>query len=299
MNKDLFWQIIDSVNLASVNKDRESRVCLAVESLLQYSLEDIMDWQLILNEYSRAAFRNDLVAASAPIRAYDTHDSFIDFGFWLISCGKGAFMSALRNPDSLAAVPLNGEAPYFEAFGYIAYRAYEAKLFHIDPNRPEDLFKALKTHTLDPQTIKDIQDELLQRADISPEQCARIISRASLSGSMSQEPEDIKGLLNTLNLAYGYVYKGNQCMEYVFFSTPEHIAYFIGSRLDATKIIVTNAMDSLILSTIGCFIDRCPDQDLLREITKTLIPIQIGEAEAQPFFCPTRAEVEEYCEKEE
>lgn len=299
MNKDQFWQIIDSVNHASVNKDRESRVCIAVENLFPYSLEDIMDWHLILNEYSRAAYRNDLLAASAPITAHDSHDSFIDFGYWLISRGKEVFMTALRDPDSLATVPLNGEDPHFKTFGYVAYRAYEAKLFHIDPNRPEDLFKALQTHTLDPQTIKDIQDELPQRADISPEQCARMISRASLSGGISQEPKDIEGLLNTLNLAFGYVYKDDQRMEYVFFNTPEHIAYFIGSRPDATKIIVTDAMDRMILNTIGNFIDRCPDQDLLREIKKTLIPIQMGEAEAQSFFCPTYEEVAEYCAQKE
>ncbi len=67
-----------------------------------------MDWHLILNEYSRAAYRNDLLAASASIRAYDLHDSFIDFGYWLISHGKGAFMDSLRDPGSLATVPLNG-----------------------------------------------------------------------------------------------------------------------------------------------------------------------------------------------
>lgn len=44
---------------------------------------------------------------------------------------------------------------------------------------------------------------------------------------------------------------------------------------------------------------RCLAQDLLQEIKKTLVPIQTGKAEAQPFFCPMPDEVEGYCEQQE
>ena len=40
------------------------------------------------------------------------------------------------------------------------------------------------------------------------------------------------------------------------------------------------------------------DQELLEEIKKTLIPIQTGEAEAKPLFCPTMDEVDEYCDQQ-
>lgn len=299
MNKDQFWQVIDSINQKSVNKDRESKLCIAAELLLQYTLEDIMDWHLILEEYSGAAYRNDLWVASASIGAHYTDDGFIDFRYWLISRGKEAYMKAIRDPDSLAAIPLNGEEPNFERFGYVAYHAFEAKLIHGHIDRADDLFEALKTHTLAPQTKQEIEDELPQRPDISQEEFEWKISRISFNASKSKAPKNIPELLNTLNLAYGYVYKGGECTEYVFYNTPEHIAYFLGSWPDATQMVVTNVMDSLIVNTIGNFIDRCPDQKLLQEIKKTLIPIQMGEAEAQPFFCPTRNEVEEYCARKE
>ena len=105
-------------------------------------------------------------------------------------------------------------------------------------------------------------------------------------------------LLQTNNLACGYVYKGDQCAQYVFHNTPKNIAYFLGSRPMATKMVVTDALDRLILDTVGNFIDQCPDQELLTEIKKALTPIQTGEAEAKPLFCPTMDEVDEYCDQQ-
>ena len=56
------------------------------------------------------------------------------------------------------------------------------------------------------------------------------------------------------------------------------------NSMDASEIAVTDTMDRLILNTAGRFIDRCPDQGLLERVKKVLIPIQMGKAEAQPFF---------------
>ncbi|NBI65955.1 resolvase [Pseudoflavonifractor sp. 60] len=110
-----------------------------------------------------------------------------------------------------------------------------------------------------------------------------------------QRQVEIEKLLSTDALAYGYVYQDGQRTEYLFQGTPENIAYFIGSRPYVDEMIITDAADWPILNTIGYFIDKCPDQGLLDEIKKTLVPIQKGEAQAQPFFCPTLDEVEDYC----
>ena len=67
MNKDLFWEIIDSVNKSFAGMDRESRRCQVVEKLLKLSLEEILDWDLILMEYSNAACRNDLLPFLADL----------------------------------------------------------------------------------------------------------------------------------------------------------------------------------------------------------------------------------------
>lgn len=56
--------------------------------------------------------------------------------------------------------------------------------------------------------------------------------------------------------------------------------------------ILTDVLDRKTLYTIGNFIDRCPDQELLPQILEHLIPVQIGEKEPQKFSVPTDAEME-------
>lgn len=191
-------------------------------------------------------------------------------------------MNALRDPASLTKVPLNGEKPNFELFGYVATDAYDTK-HKVHPLGLSKLYDELESHTLDPKTVEAIW------AEIPPGQIIRTLD------DKVQEPQTIEELLESENMAMGYVYYGDQCTEYMFHNTPENIAYFLGSRPTATKMVVTDALDRLILDTVGNFIDRCPDQELLEEVKKTLIPIQTGEVEAGSFFCPTLDEMEQYC----
>lgn len=99
------------------------------------------------------------------------------------------------------------------------------------------------------------------------------------------------------NLIRGYVYpyEGYRS-EYWFEHSPSNIANFIMQHSDAREIILTDTMDNLILNTMGEFIDRCPDQELLQQILPQLIPMQMGEAEPQEFPSATDAEVEAYFE---
>lgn len=295
MNKDQFWQIIHGVKQYCAGKDRESFACVTAEKLLKYSLDDILDWHLMLERYCGAAYRPELWAAGSALGADYSGDGFIDFASWLISRGKKAYMEALRNPASLTQIPLNGESPSFRRFRFAAYHAYEAKLLRVDPDRMDDLFMALKSHSLDPRTVKELHGELPRCSAIAQEWQDRVFP-AGDSGGEAREPQTVEELLGSNRLAIGYVYKNGQCAEYVFHRTPENIAHFLGSRPDAGRIIITDALDRLILDTVGNLIDTCPDQELLREVKKTLVPIQRGEAAAQPLFCPTMDEVDEYYE---
>lgn len=297
MNKDQFWEIIDSVNESYADKDRESHRVRVIEEIAQHSLDEIMDWHLILTQYSNAAYRNDLWAASAALGAHHTDDGFIDFRYWLISRGKKVYMNAMQDPDSLAAVPREKEQVNFEEFGYVAYWAYEAKLFRVDPHRSEDLFLALNSHTLNPQVIEDIHAELPKRQDIDEDWEMWMLPELFPNICRERAPKDVESLLNTGNIAFGYVHKNNRRIQYVFQNTPANIASFIGSWPDVSAIIVTDVFDRLILRTIGNFIDECPNKVLLEKVKKYLIPIQRGEAKVPPFFCPTRDEVEKYHKK--
>ena len=86
---------------------------------------------------------------------------------------------------------------------------------------------------------------------------------------------------------YGYVEQDGNYEEYMFQKTPENIANFIGSRPMAKSITLTDPLDRLILNTFGNFINQCPDKQLLEDVKQHLLPIQYGEVEPKPFFCPT------------
>jgi hypothetical protein len=80
-------------------------------------------------------------------------------------------------------------------------------------------------------------------------------------------------------LILGYVYGlDGERQEYCFEKSPSSIASFIMLKKEnADKIVLTDTLDRLVLDTYGEFINRCPDQRLLQEITKELVPMQMGD----------------------
>lgn len=116
----------------------------------------------------------------------------------------------------------------------------------------------------------------------------------------AEQPErdaQMAELLQKGNLIWAYVYEGNGREEFMFEGTPENIASFLGSRPAVDSITLTDSLDCFVLDTFGNFINRCPDQNLLAQVMQSLGPIQMGEAEVPPFFCPTIQEVEAYQEQ--
>lgn len=94
MNKEEFWKTIESVNHSVPDGNHEMVAKQMCEELLHYSPQDILDWHLILREYTNAAYRNDLWAACTALGAHSSDDGFIDFRTWLISQGKDIYMDA-------------------------------------------------------------------------------------------------------------------------------------------------------------------------------------------------------------
>lgn len=104
------------------------------------------------------------------------------------------------------------------------------------------------------------------------------------------------------NIGYACLYPndGGARKEFVFDLTPQNIANFLGKhQYDASKIVLTDMLDRLVLNTIGGFIDRCPNQALLQQIMPVLIPIQMGDTEPQEFPVVSRDAFEEYSRMED
>ena len=93
---------------------------------------------------------------------------------------------------------------------------------------------------------------------------------------------------------------GGQRKEYLISTTPENLANFVGSHfMDARQMIVTDMLDRLILDTTGGFLNRCPNQNLCREILKSLAPIQMRGAEPGEILVVDRDTADEYFMEED
>lgn len=121
----------------------------------------------------------------------------------------------------------------------------------------------------------------------------------------SKEEDDMgKEALNALldkDLIIGYVYRydGGQ-QSYYFEKSPSNITNFIIlNREHAEKVILTDLADRLVLNTFGEFINRCPDQELLQEILKDLIPMQMGEKEPTDILSASEEEFQEHLDEKE
>lgn len=306
MTKEQFWKIIDTANESAPFTDRESHLQKAKEELRNCSVEDIIEWKLIFEEYHNAAYRNYLWAASSALGAHDTDDGFIDFRSWLISRGKEVYMNALRDPDSLATVPYEGEDLNFEAFAYVAQDIYEEKRFGADESDDIDVIEHTNIivaefgkYKLNKATVEEIHAEIPQREDIQKDWNSRMFPQLFPIIYETRATRVAKLLNQADNLVIAHVYDEDKYEQYIFQRIPENIASFIGSRPLVDRIILTDGLDRLLLNTIGNFLDQCPDKKLRDEIIEPLIAIQTGKAKPQPFFCPTVEEVDAYTEEDD
>ena len=295
----------DGMRLSKLPQNRKWEK--AKEELRRYDIEDIIEWELIFCEYRNAAYRNYLWAASSALGAHDTDDGFIDFRSWLISRGKEVYMNALRDPDSLATVPYEGEDLNFEDFANIAQDIYEEKRFGTDESDDIDVIEHTNIivaefgkYKLNKATVEEIHAEIPQREDIQKNWNSRMFPKLFPAIYRTKAPKTIPELLRkSEDLVIAHVYKNDECEQFLFQGTPENIASFIGSRPFVDSIILTDVLDRPLLSTIGYFLGQCPDQKLREEIIEPLTAIQTGDAKAQSFFCPTMDEVDAYTEEDE
>ena len=103
-------------------------------------------------------------------------------------------------------------------------------------------------------------------------------------------------LSNCDNLVTGIVQGGKAGDEQTFWfeGTPKNIAAFLVKNADADQIQITTVLDTPVLSSFGCFIDQCPDKTLLASVMEQLVPMQMGAAAPEEFFCPTQEEFEKF-----
>lgn len=117
--------------------------------------------------------------------------------------------------------------------------------------------------------------------------------------------EDIKmmqDIMDTEQVGYGYVYPhdGSERQEYYLSTRPDYLADFIAVKgMEADRIIITDVLDRLIVSTYMIFLDRCQDEVFRRELLKSLYPLQMEEKEPGMLLALDRKAAEEYFNMED
>ena len=128
MNKQEFWEIVESVRKSTDPKNHKEVASELQSRLRKLPTEEIVAWKDIFHFYQDAANRNDLWAASAAMGAHCSDDGFNDFRSWLISQGREIYVMALADPDSLADVDASGQSLNFESYAYAPNKAYAERM---------------------------------------------------------------------------------------------------------------------------------------------------------------------------
>ena len=300
MDRNMFWGIIDSVNAGGPYSDQETQRCRLTAALEKHTMEEILDWQLILEEYMQAACRQDLLAAATARGIPCLGDGFSQFRAWLIAGGEEVYRNILREPDCLAGLPGGGDTFQFKGLPLAAYHAYEVQLFQTCPGELRDLYSDLHGRTLGDGILEDIRSGLPQRGDIADGWDERdlpaLFPRICSGGHPLPDRELVRRIkLNELfqsqNQVHAFVEQDGGRSSYLLHGTPQNIASFLAGHALADRVTLTDTSYELILSASGPVIDQCPDKALLEEVTRTLLPIQRGEAAPAHIFSPAVAEM--------
>lgn len=121
MASDRFWSIIDST--VSAKTDSEHQVELLEAKLATLTPDDLVAYELALDEQLKRAYTWDFVAVADILNDGVTDDGFLYFRLWLISKGRSVFEAALLDPDSLADASITPEPGGYYEFEALLYPA--------------------------------------------------------------------------------------------------------------------------------------------------------------------------------
>lgn len=120
---DTFWTLIDQAKSAC---DQNQRACAywLTKRLAAMGPEQALNFHSIMDGYMELADKYGLWTAAAVIYESDCYvTEFEGFRAWLIAQGRGTYLAALKDPDSLADVP-DDDSCRFDELQYAGSMAY-------------------------------------------------------------------------------------------------------------------------------------------------------------------------------
>ena len=123
INKDTFWELIAQAK-EQCGQDQDAFCQWLEDRLIEMGPEQALNFDYAAFAYRAAAYKYGLWSAASVMLDGCTDDGFTDFRGWLIAQGRDVYMAALKDPDSLADVPVYGDC-CFETICYVGSYAYE------------------------------------------------------------------------------------------------------------------------------------------------------------------------------
>lgn len=123
INKNTFWTLIAQAK-EQCGQDLDAFAQWLESELLRMGPEQAQNFSSIVYGYSALAYKYGLWTAASVMLNGCTDDGFTDFRGWLIAQGRDVYLAALKDPDTLANVPLYGGG-CFESLAYIGDKVYE------------------------------------------------------------------------------------------------------------------------------------------------------------------------------
>ena len=125
INKDTFWTLIDQ-GREQCGQDVYALARWLESRLMEMGPEQALNYDYIAHAYRAAAYKYGLWNAASILCDGCTDDGFTDFRGWLIAQGREVYMAALKDPDSLADVPIPANRDCCcETLCYVGSYAYE------------------------------------------------------------------------------------------------------------------------------------------------------------------------------
>ena len=122
INKDTFWELIAQAK-EQCGQDQDAFCQWLEDRLIEMGPEQALNFDYAAFAYRAAAYKYGLWSAASVMLDGCTDDGFTDFRGWLIAQGRDVYMAALKDPDSLADVPVYGDC-CFETICYVGNYAY-------------------------------------------------------------------------------------------------------------------------------------------------------------------------------
>ncbi len=126
MGQDRFWQLMEAASRGDRNDSFRTAAVLQA-ALGKLRAEEILGFQLRLNERMAESYRWDLWAVAYIVNGGASDDGFEYFRGWLIAQGREYYQAALKDPVCAANRAGHDHQNESEQLLYAALEAYQAK----------------------------------------------------------------------------------------------------------------------------------------------------------------------------